>query len=334
MKILIAASAAGTASYEEMLAKKMYEYLKARGNTADYFLLPYKNNILNLPEQVLAYRLLDVSSADILITIGYPACFLNHPNKYIYLLETAPSIHEYWDSEYGTLGNYQYSQILISINELEAREFANAKKVFCGSKLLCQDLAKRDNIEAELLYIPELFTENQKENKLKHEKEEYYICETYLPQYSRVFEFCTQLKNEKKFKTFYYIPDADPVYFQALESQMKRCGLKEHVKLFLRHPEHTELLGSKAGLFFDYMARRPNELLMRYISQNIPIVVAEDSGYSAEIAHQYGKSMIVPFDRFCERINSGYVEESNKCFRIQPFEFFVKGILKNENCTF
>ena len=69
MKILIAASIPANGGYEEeALANALYRQLHELGYEADYF-LPYENDILSLPEQLLAYRLLKIGSCDELITI-------------------------------------------------------------------------------------------------------------------------------------------------------------------------------------------------------------------------------------------------------------------------
>ena len=82
MKILLAGSIQGDGSYEEAdLCVLLKHELRDAGHMVDCFFLPYERNILSLPEQLLAYRMLDINSCDLLITVGYPACILRHQNK-------------------------------------------------------------------------------------------------------------------------------------------------------------------------------------------------------------------------------------------------------------
>ena len=85
MKILIAGSVIGSEGYEEWALVKALENELKKEHEVDTFLLPFSRNFLTLPDQILAYRLLDVHSCDMLITVGYPACMLEHNNKISYL---------------------------------------------------------------------------------------------------------------------------------------------------------------------------------------------------------------------------------------------------------
>jgi len=101
MKILVAGSVQGDGSYEEeTLCNRIKKELEELGYTTDVFLLPYGRNMLSLPEQILAYQLLQINSCELLITVGYPACMLRHHNKVCYLLQTEPMLYEYWDNAY------------------------------------------------------------------------------------------------------------------------------------------------------------------------------------------------------------------------------------------
>ena len=116
MKILVAGSIQGDGGYEEAaLCGLIAAELRAAGHTVDHFMLPYERNMLALPEQLTAYSLLQINDCDQLITVGYPACVLNHPNKVCYLLQMEPMLAEYWDSQYGVLANRQYSDILQAV---------------------------------------------------------------------------------------------------------------------------------------------------------------------------------------------------------------------------
>ncbi len=58
--------------------------LVASGHHVDCITLPFVRDPQKLAEQLLAYRMLDLSSStERLITFDTPACFLSHPNKWI-----------------------------------------------------------------------------------------------------------------------------------------------------------------------------------------------------------------------------------------------------------
>ncbi len=304
MRILIAGSVNDYSCYEEeQLTASLAAELKNMGHTVDYILLPYKAEALSLPDQILAYRMLDVSTVELLITIGYPACFLSHPNKISYLLETAPMLHEYWDSEYGILGNYQYSQILIRLNDIEAQSFAQAKKVFCGSRLLAEDLNRRYGFTAEYQPLP-LLSAKEISGEQPAEGVRYFVTETCLLQNSRYYEFLEQLARNKDMNMYFFVPNADLVYSDSLTERISELRLEDRVKVIAGEPSDSFLIKSAGYLHFPCQSRRPESSLNRCAGLGVRIFMAEDCGAGAELS-EFGASITkAPFDKLCNSLSS------------------------------
>lgn len=301
MNVLVAASVNEYSCYEEeQLTKLVAEGLKKTENKVDYFLLPYKPEALSLLDQITAYRLIDTSEAELLITIGYPACFIKHPNKISYLLETAPMFHEYWDSEYGVLGNYQYSQILITLNEIEKKSFGEAKKIICSSSLLYEDIFARTGIQAETLHMPLLET---KEICKELAEGDYFVTETNLLQNSRYFELLEQLSDLQSNKLYMCVPNADPVYTHALEEQINRLKINNKLTIFYGQPSGEVLTGSLGYIHFPINSRRPDNVINRCMSLGVPLIMAEDCGAALEYSREYQGAETVPFDSFVRLLN-------------------------------
>lgn len=294
MKILIAGSVNEYSSYEEEgIVKILAEELKRKGHTVDSFLLPYKPDPLTLPDQILAYSMLDVNTAELLITVGYPACVIEHPRKIIYLLETVPMLHEYWDTEYGVLGNRQYSDILITVNNIEQRCFNEAKRVFCASKILQNDLRSRHGLSASLLPFPVLPPKETAE--VRDCKEKYFITESCLLQNSRYLEFLEILKNRPDIKVCWFIPNADKVYSESLNRTVNVLRLEEKVHIYMGSPSDSVIEKAEAYIHFPFESRRADNILKRCICKGIPIEAAADSGYGAELSKEYSNVNVVGF---------------------------------------
>ena len=87
---------------EKELCKAISVYYCKRGHKTDICYLPFKTDFHDIHRQILAYRLLTVfPMADLLITVGYPAFALQHPNKYTFLYELLPEFHTQYNTEYG-----------------------------------------------------------------------------------------------------------------------------------------------------------------------------------------------------------------------------------------
>ena len=295
MKILIAGSVNEYSSHEEeAIVRLLSDELKRKGHTVDSFLMPYKPDPLTLLDQILAIDVLDVNCAEMLITVGYPACTLNHPNKIIYLLETAPMLHEYRDTEYGVLTNRQYADIMAPIYEIEKRCFNEAKRVLCGSDILCRDLLDRFGIAGETVSFPAL------EPKFIAEEadcgENYLLTESCLLQNSRFLEFTNLLKSDMSKKVCLFVPEADPVYMKSLKRTIVSLELEQNLLIFEGHPSDSVIENAEAYLHFPYSSRRADNILKRCICIGTPVIAAKDSGYGAELANIYKGVCIADFD--------------------------------------
>lgn len=309
MKILVAGSVNEYSCYEEeQLVKSVAKELKNAGHKVDDFILPYKPDALSLPDQALAYRLVDTSEAELLITIGYPACFMNHPNKICYLMETAPMLHEYWDTEYGVLGNYQYSQILVTMNNMEKKVLSEAKAVFANSALLSEDIFKRTGIKAELLLLPLL---EPKEVSGKNGNGRYFVVETNLLQNSRYYEFVEQLSGLDDSEILMYIPNTDLVYSHALEEQIKRLNLNGKIRIINGEPSDSILANSLGYLQFNFNSRRIDNAVNRCMAVGAALILADDCGAALEYASGYDGARIVKFDKMVKFLNGCRLRQCN-----------------------
>lgn len=294
MKILIAGSVNEYSSHEEeAIVRLLADELKRKGHTVDSFLMPYKPNPLILPDQILAISVLDVSCAELLITVGYPACTLNHSNKIVYLLETAPMLHEYRDTEYGVMTNRQYSDILLTVNNIEKRCFSEAKKVLCSSELLSRDLMDRYGITAQMLPYPVLqpkFTA-----KADELGEGYFLAECCLLQNSRFLEFAELCKKNSAKRVCVFVPEADPVYLESLKRTVHSLEIEQNFIIYEGQPLDSVIKNALAYLHFPFDSRRADNILKRCIRIGTPIIAAKDSGYGAELSEVYKSVVLTDF---------------------------------------
>lgn len=320
MNILIAGSVNDySGSEEERLVDAITASLKEKGHKADNFLLPYKPDALSLMDQITAYSLIDASGSDLLITIGYPACFIRHANKICYLLEAAPMLYEYWDSEFGILGNYQYSQIKIAVNELERKTFSSAKKVFCSSDILKNDIQDRTGIALELLQLPLLGWRNSQSAEAEKGA---FIVQSNLLQNSRMFDFIEMADELNGKRIEIYVPDADPIYLKALTTQMERKGLDSEVRVIDGEPSDDTLKNAAAYVHFSFNSRRTENIIGRCMALGVNIIMAQDCGSAAEYCSGYKGAKMCGFGELVSVIRK-YKPVSVQPCDIQTVDQFV-----------
>jgi glycosyltransferase involved in cell wall biosynthesis len=136
----------------EWLEQKLLEY----GHQIERFYLPFVDRPLDVFDQILAYRLLDLtSSADRLIAIRPPAHVIAHPNKVIWFIHHVRSLYDLWDSPYRFLPDNPAGRAVRStMVELDTRALREAKRVFTNSQVVADRLKRYNGIAANPLYPP------------------------------------------------------------------------------------------------------------------------------------------------------------------------------------
>ncbi len=304
MRILIAGSVQGDGSYEEAeICRLLAEKLKKAGHTTDYFLLPYGRNMLSLPEQILAYQLMQVNDSDLLITVGYPACMLKHHNKICYLLQLEPMLAEYWDFKYGVLANYQYSKILETVMQANAQALGSAKKIFVDSQLLADDLRARYALTAKLLSYPTLEPLPEVEQT---KSRPYILCETNLLPWQRVELVLKLVAQETTACLKIFVPNADLVYKEYLQKLIDDRKLAERVEVIYRRAGLAEIAGADLVFVADYASRRIPNILGVAASLGVPVAAMQDCGAAAEF---------LPVHNLVQEVNIESVWEQIKHFK-------------------
>ena len=162
MKIVIASSFVpfvngGGRFIVEWLEQKLVEY----GHQVEKFYLPFVDRPDDLFDQILAFRLIDLSSAcDRLIAIRTPAHVLPHPNKVVWFIHHIRSLYDLWDSPYRFVpDNPSGRAIRTAMIKLDTRTILEARHVFTNSQVVATRLAHFNGIKAKPLYPPILAPE-------------------------------------------------------------------------------------------------------------------------------------------------------------------------------
>ncbi len=293
MNILIAGSISADYGYEEkQLVTALTEELKKSGHRVDNFLLPYERDMLSVIEQTLAYQLVDVKNADLLITVGYPACLIEHPKKSVYLFEMIPSYNEYWDTEYGVLASPQYSKIKLAISQIESNMLSDAHKVVCNSKLLADDLKKKHNLNCSVQYFP-LIEDDASIINFSVDARPYIVMETNLYPNNRIEHAIELIDTTREHRLVIFVPRSKEVYLEALKQLIAQKQLENYVDVVRASISTKSLANAVAYLSTDISNRRIPGVVQRVMNQNIPIICMEDSGAICEYFDSYNNLYVL-----------------------------------------
>jgi glycosyltransferase involved in cell wall biosynthesis len=145
----------------EILADQLLNALRSEGHEAEIVAVPFKwypaERIL---DHVLACRLLDVTEStgtpvDRLIGLKFPAYFMPHPHKVLWLLHQHRTAYDLWDHPLGDLIRFPNgAQIRDAIREADGRLLPQARRIFTISGNVSQRLKAFCGIDSIPLYHP------------------------------------------------------------------------------------------------------------------------------------------------------------------------------------
>lgn len=150
-----------TSGGAEIHALNLKKNLQVRGHEVDIITIPFKW----YPEQaildsILMARLVDLSEAngqkvDLLIGLKFPAYYIEHTNKVLWILHQHRQAYELWGTQFGDLDIMKDGmEIRRIIQNYDNRYIPNAKKIFANSKTVSERLKRFNNIDSEVLYHP------------------------------------------------------------------------------------------------------------------------------------------------------------------------------------
>ena len=150
----------------EMHVQGFLDYLRDNNYNAEVITIPFKwYPPDSLSNQMDASRLLDVSEVngkpiDLLITFKFPAYYLRHPNKNLWLLHQHRQAYDFFDTPNGDLHLCDKGRkVAYKIKEWDDLYIPEHKKVFTNSQNVAKRLYDYNNIDGAALYPPPLNSE-------------------------------------------------------------------------------------------------------------------------------------------------------------------------------
>jgi len=257
-------------------------------------MLPFINNPLLIPEQMMSLRLLDVEgSCDLLLAVGYPAFVLKHRHKRVLLFSLSSSLHEHFGTEYGVLSTPQYQRIRDAVHVAERKCLMEAERVLCASETLAAQIQAQYHLPTKALIF---------DNNLNHtnpasffEEGTWVVCESTLEPSDRMDLLLNAVTHAKEpWQLMIFVPSASEVYRQGLHQRIERLGLKERV--LVKDTALSLQDGSKkvqAFVALPFTTTRISGSLLQAIKSHIPVVTAADCGAILEVTQNEKNGLVV-----------------------------------------
>jgi glycosyltransferase involved in cell wall biosynthesis len=265
----------------ELLVQALHKELSKKGHQAFIVRVPL---IINSPSdiltQALAPRLMYLKNFDRIIAFKFPAYYVEHGNKIIWLLHQFRQFYDLWDNEYGTkLVSDKLSAIRSQVIKLDNRFIPESRKIFTNSKIVSARLKKFNNIRSEILYPPLI------------DPEQYYYKEygNYIFYPSRIIDSKRQLLlveslryTKTPVKALVAGEPGSIQYINLLKKKIMEWRLSKKVRLidrWITESEKCKYYSECLGVaYFPYMEDSYGYVTMESFQSRKPVITLTDSG--------------------------------------------------------
>jgi len=140
----------------EFLADWLREHLLAVGHSCEIVRVPFKwNPPHNIVNHMLAARLIKLSSIDRVIALKFPAYYVEHDNKVLWLLHQFRQAYDLWGTPYQELPDTPEGlAIRTAIINADNRYLRCARKIYTNSSVVSARLSEFNGISSMVLYPP------------------------------------------------------------------------------------------------------------------------------------------------------------------------------------
>src|SRR6185437_8123 len=126
------------------------------GHEAEVVRIPFKwSPATKIVDHMLAARLVRLAGADRVVALKFPAYFVPHENKVLWLLHQFRQAYELWGTPYQDIPNSPIGhRVRESIIRADRSFLSEAKRIYTNSEIVGHRLRMYTGIESEILYPP------------------------------------------------------------------------------------------------------------------------------------------------------------------------------------
>jgi glycosyltransferase involved in cell wall biosynthesis len=146
----------------ELLAEWLRDKLRDYGHEAEVVRIPFKwSPAPKIVDHMLAARLVRLAGVDRVVALKFPAYFVPHENKVLWLLHQFRQAYELWGTPYQDIPNTPTGhRVRESIIRADNSFLSEAKRIYTNSEIVGHRLRMYTGIGSEILYPPLLDPES------------------------------------------------------------------------------------------------------------------------------------------------------------------------------
>ena len=134
--------------------------LRARGHQVEAVYIPSHDDPATLLPQMAAFRAMDLSGYERVVTLRPPAHMVRHPRKVVWFIHHVRVLYDLWDGPYRPCPDTApWRALRAQVMASDTRGLQEAHRVFSNSHVVADRLAHFNGVDAEVLYPPVLAPE-------------------------------------------------------------------------------------------------------------------------------------------------------------------------------
>jgi len=280
----------------EYLADSLKCKLRENGHQATIIGIPFQwyppQSIL---EHILACRLLKLEYTDKVIALKFPAYYISHPDKVLWLLHQHRQAYDLWDTTYqdipSTPDGIRIRQAIIQSDNLFLKE---AKKIYTISKVVTNRLKRYNGIDSEVLYPPLMDAGKYQCDSFG----DYLFFPSRIVQPKRQYLAVESMKYTKSAAKLVIagIPDT-PEQLKYIESIINKNNLQGKVKIiskWITEEEKYDHFARSLGCIFIPYNEDYGYVSLEAFASHKPVITCNDSGATLEFVEDGTTGCIVP----------------------------------------
>jgi glycosyltransferase involved in cell wall biosynthesis len=140
----------------ELLAEWLHDKLEEYGHDAEIVRIPFQwHPPERIVDHMLVARLTRLPNVERVIALKFPAYYVQHEDKVLWLLHQFRQAYDLWGTQYQDIPNgARGNQIRRAVIESDRRYLAQPQRIYTNSQTVGQRLMLYNGIESEVLYPP------------------------------------------------------------------------------------------------------------------------------------------------------------------------------------
>ena len=283
----------GVTGGTELLAEALNERLFSRGYRSYIHTLPYawepKELII---QEALAWRQLQLD-ADVVIPLKFPAYFIAHPNKIVWLQHQYRQVYEFFGSPLsGYSNNLTDGELRETVVALDRMALAEAKMVYANSRNTLSRMEKFNGLEGGVIYPPPVKVLGENPRTF----EDFFFAVGRLVE-GKGFELLVEAaaKAHKYLKV--KIAGTGPL-MEPLKKMIAEYHLENQVELlgYLSNEEVKRLYASCAAVHFSPVDEDYGLIAVEAMKQGKGVITSSNSGGPTELVVHESNGYVLPPD--------------------------------------